>query len=230
MNIAEKIAAKEAVTEAVSKSPAKGLIFEERVFNAVTNFVAPFGDLTEGTGTTFGVEGTKKGDVVVTLAPGPNSCVDARYVIEAKTQKKSSRKILEELEEAQDNREAKAAVAVFDSVDASPTNEPFYFHDDKAIVIYDGEDDSALRLALMWANWVTRRETAQPNVKEISVERIETLLATAGAQLDRFSTVRSHHTASKNAIDKASAVVSDIKLDLGTALDELSSELKLAAQ
>ena len=226
--IAEKLAAKEAVKEVISKSPTKGRLFEDHVFETVTNLVAPFGDLTEGTGSTYGVKGTKKGDVVVTVAPGPNSCADARFVIEAKTQQNlSARKIFEELDEAQENREAKAAIMVFDTLEAAPTDTQFYFHDNKAIAVYDGEDDSALRLALMWASWVTRRESVRKNLKEINAEGIETLIGTAHAQLNRFSTVRSHHTASKNAIDKASVVVSEIKNDLSTVLEELSSELQM---
>src|SRR5439155_1211995 len=72
------------------------------------------------------------------------------------------RKTMAELDEALGNRDALAAIAVFRSQDQAPTAVPFAHFDDKAIAVLDpdDEDESALRLAYMWARWTVRKGLA----------------------------------------------------------------------
>ena len=88
------------------------------------------------------------------------------------------RKTMAELDEALCNRDALAAIAVFRSQEQAPTSVPFQHFDDKAIVVFDpdDEDESALRLAYMWARWTVRKGLAVSEEVEIDLERVRCLL------------------------------------------------------
>ena len=129
------------------------------VDECVGRLAAGYGDLAECTAKESGSSASQVGDEVVTLNRDDTYGIEARFVLEVKNRPLNLRKTMAELDEAIANREALAAIAVFRSQEQAPTSVPFQYSDDKAIVVLDPDDgdDSALRLAYMWARWTVRR-------------------------------------------------------------------------
>ena len=121
-----------------------------------------------------GVAGTQKGDEIVTLNPDDANGYEARFALEAKSRKLTMRNTLKELDDALENRDALAAIAVFTTQEQAPTSVPFHYAGNKAIVVLDkeGVDDAALRLAYMWARWVVRRELCGAPADELDIARV----------------------------------------------------------
>ncbi len=229
-NLSERIAVKEAVAPVIAITTAKGFTFEDAVHDAVCRIAAPHGDLPEQTGKTSGSAATQKGDEVVTLAADDTMGAEACFVLEAKSRKLNLRKTHEELDAARENRDALAAVAVFSSQDEAPTSVPFSYSGDKAIVVYDPEecDDSALRLAYMWARWVVRRELAGTAAEDVDVERIGTLIDDALRAVERVTAIKRGHTQAKKSIDQAGEQVALLAAEVRDALDAVAEELTAA--
>jgi hypothetical protein len=157
----------------------------------------------------------------------------ARFVFEVKKRKLGMRKIQDELGEAMRNREALAAIAVFDSQANAPTAVPFHYIDDTAIVVLDdeGTDDGALRLAYMWARWTVRRKLTNDTGETIDHERVRALIEQARRSIERVSTVRRCHSRATNAIAEARTEtdlladeVRDVLADLEAELDERGAD------
>ena len=158
--LSEKIAVTEAVAPVLELTTGKGFKFEDVLDACVSRIAAQHGDVAEHVGTETGVAGTQKGDEIVTLNPDDASGYEARFALEAKSRKLTMRNTLKELDDALENRDALAAIAVFTTQEQAPTSVPFHYAGNKAIVVLDKEglDDAALRLAYMWARWVVRRD------------------------------------------------------------------------
>ena len=118
--------------------------------------------------------------------------------------------------------------AVFHSQDQAPTSVPFQHYDDKAIVVFDpdDEDDSALRLAYMWARWTVRKGLAVSEEAEIDLERVRCLLDDASRALERHTAIKRFHTQAKKSIDQAADQVRDLVTEVHDALDALDGELR----
>lgn len=226
-DLAERVAVKEAVSPVLELTTAKGFRFEDVVHERVGRLAAQHHDVADRCGTEPGQAGTNKGDEIVTLCHDDTHGIEACFVLEAKSRKLTMRRTLEELDDAMENRGASAAVAVFASLEQAPTSVPFHCVDDKAIVVLDPEglDDTALRLAYMWARWVTRRSLAASAVDELDLERIGRLLDDARRALDRVSTVRRAHTTARRQIEQAGKEVDEMVRDVREVLDELDGQL-----
>ena len=113
-------------------------------------------------GTSTAQPGHERGDEVVTLNEADTGGRRTAIVFEAKHRKLGMRKIMDELDEALENREAAAAVAVFAEPAQSPTAVPFTYFANKAIVVFDPDAPAAqtLELVYMWARWEARRALA----------------------------------------------------------------------
>jgi len=228
--LSERIAVKEAVAPVIAITTRKGFTYEDAVHDAVSRLAAPHGDCAEQTGKVSGSTATQKGDEVVTLATDDTMGAEARFVLEAKSRKLNLRKTYEELDAALANRDSLAAIAVFSSQEEAPTSVSFSHSGDKAIAVYDAEDgdDSALRLAYMWARWVVRRELAGTAAEDVDVERIGTLIEDALRAIDRVTTIKRSHTQAKKSIDQAGEQVALLATEVRDALDAVSEELSAA--
>jgi hypothetical protein len=226
--LSERIAVKEAVAPVIAITTAKGFTYEDAVHDAVGRIAAPHGDRAEQTGKVSGSAATQKGDEVVTLATDDTMGAEACFVLEAKSRRLNLRRTHEELDAARENRDALAAIAVFSSQDEAPTSVPFSYSGDKAIVVYDTEDgdDSALRLAYMWARWVVRRELAGAAAEDIDVERIGILIDDALRAIDRVTAIKRAHTHARKLIDQAGEQVALMAGEVRDALDAVGDELR----
>ncbi len=227
--VTEHLGILEATEEVYEQTTGKGFDFEDLVDECVSTLASAHGDLAETTGTTKGATGSQVGDEVVTLNRDDTFGCDACFTIEVKNRKLNLRSTLAELDEAMCNREAYAAVAVFRSQEQAPTAVPFMYSDDKAIVVLDPDDvdDSALRLAYMWARWTVRKQLAAGDEADgIDVERVRCLLDDASRALERHATIKRAHTAARKGIDMAADQVAALVHESRAALDELEAELQ----
>jgi len=203
--LSEKIAKQKGYEEAFDKSAAKGFDFEEVVHEKIGPIATIHGDLAERVGGEPGATGRKVGDEVVKVNREDTNGREACFVIEAKKRKLTMKDILSELDEALENRQALAAIAVFSSQDIAPTKVPFQYWENKAIVALDeGEGtDAALRLAYIWARWVVRRQLSDIQADDLDLERVSNALDGARLALERLSTVKRAHTNAVKQIEQA---------------------------
>ncbi len=225
--LSEKIAVTAATADVFELTTQKGFVYEDAVHVAVARIASAHGDQAEKVGTELGVAGTQKGDEVVTLSREDTFGSEGCFVIEAKHQKLNARKTNEELEAALENRDALAAIAVFSSADQAPAPVPFTYTDNKAIAVFDPTDgdDSALRLAYMWARWVVRRELTGTDADGLDVERIASLLGDAARGLERVSQIKGFHTKARKNIDQAEQHALALADEVGDALAQIEAEL-----
>ena len=226
--VTEHLGILDATEEVYEQTTAKGFDFEDLVDECVSALAAQHGDLAETTGTTKGATGSQVGDELVTLNRDDTFGCDACFAVEVKNRKLNLRSTLAELDEAMCNREAHAAVAVFRSQEQAPTAVPFMYSDDKAIVVLDPDelDDSALRLAYMWARWTVRKQLAADDEAEgVDVERVRCLLDDAARALERHATIKRAHTVARKGIDQAAEQVEALVHESREAIEELQTEL-----
>jgi hypothetical protein len=226
-DLSEKIAVSEAVAPVLELTSSKGFRFEDVVDACVGRIAAQHGDVAERVGTETGVSGSQKGDELVTLNPDDTNGYEARFALEAKTRKLTMRNTLAELDAAIENRDAYAAIAVFGSQEQAPTSVPFHYAGNKAVVVLDQEglDDSALRLAYMWARWVVRRELCGAPADDVDFERIGILIDDASRAIDRCTQIRKYHTQARNGIDKAGAELDALVDGVRESLDAIAEEM-----
>lgn len=226
--LSEKIAVNEAIAPVIDISTAKGFAFEEVVHDKVNTIAAAHGDCAEMCGNQQGATGSKKGDEVVTLNAEDTGGAERRFVLEAKTQKLTTRATREELEQALENRSADAAIAVFDSQAKAPTSTPFCYSDNRAIVVLSDDDVAPLQLAYMWARWVVRREGTQVAADALDLERLGGLISAAQQAIERHTTIKRGHSQAKKGIDQAASQVASLVTEVQAALSDLEAELASA--
>jgi len=226
--VTEHLGVTDATAEAYEHTTAKGFDYEDLVDECVGTLAAGYGDLAECTAKESGSSASQVGDEVVTLNRDDSHGIEARFTLEAKNRSLNMRATMAELDAALANREALAAIAVFRSQDQAPTAVPFQYIDDKAIVVFDPDDhdDSALRLAYMWARWTVRRRLSAGEHDDLDLERIAGLLEDAGRALERHTAIKRFHTQAKKNIDQATDQVRDLVDETRQALDELEAALQ----
>jgi hypothetical protein len=186
----------------------------------VTEIVRHLEDTVEHTGDETGSAGMKVGDVVVATKDR------GRYVLEVKDKPLTLKAALAELDQAMENRDARAAVMVFARASQSPVKTPFQWFESKALVVLDKDDldPHALRLACLWARWiVTRREDSVCDA--LDARRVGALIEGARLALKSATTIKGSHTKAKKAIDDAGRQLIDLVDDLDSVLNELDEEV-----
>jgi hypothetical protein len=226
--VTEHLGITDATADAYEHTTAKGFDYEDLVDETVGALAAGYGDLAECTGNQAGSNASKVGDEVVTLNRDDTYGIEARFTLEVKNRSLNMRKTMAELDVAQVNRDALAAIAVFRSQAQAPTSVPFQYNDDKAIVVLDPDDadDSALRLAYMWARWTVRRRLATGDQEGVDLERVAGLLEDASRALERCTAIKRFHTQAKKSIDQAAEQVGDLVGEVGEALEALDADLR----
>ena len=226
--VTEHLGMVDATADAYEHTTAKGFDYEDFVDECVGELAAGYGDLAACTANESGSCASKVGDEVVTLNRDDTHGVEARFTLEMKNRALNMRKTLAELDQALTNRDALAAIAVFRSQEQAPTSVPFQYNDDKAIVVLDPDDgdESALRLAYMWARWTVRRRLSTCEQQGLDLERISGLLEDACRSLERHTAIKRFHTQARKSIDQAGEQVRDMVGEVHDALDELDGELR----
>jgi hypothetical protein len=227
-DLSEKVAVGRAVAPVLELVTAKGFRFEDVLHARTSALAAQHGDVADRVGVEAGVSGSHKGDELVTLNREDTHGLEGAFVLEAKSRKLNMRSTVAELDDAMANRNAIAAVAVFTSQDQAPTAIPFHYTDNKAIVVLDkdGRDDSALRLAYMWARWVVRRQFADGDLEEVDLAKVGALIEDARRALERETTIKRFHSQAKRSIEQANEQMAALVAEVRQAIDSVAAEVK----
>jgi hypothetical protein len=220
-----QLAVEQARAEALEHAAGKGFTFEEMLERCIVQIAGGSEDVAERVGGTPGGN-SRKGDFGVTLNPAETAGEGARYVLEAKDSPKKLREILNELDDAMENRDALAGIVVFATSSQSPVDAPFKPFDNKAIVVFEkaSPNDLALRLACCWARWVVRRQLSKAG-DEIDLARVSALIDNARRALATSSKIRTALGGSKTHIDRALGHVEVLVSDIEAALQSIEAEL-----
>ena len=135
------LAALDARREEAKQSTRHGLVFEDAVYEFISERSQQAGDIAVRTGNSTGViRNNKKGDAVVKLGP-EQQAAGAQIVIEAK--ENASYKLgdaLKELEDARKNREASVGLFVFSARTAPEDLEPLGRYGNDVVIVWDASD------------------------------------------------------------------------------------------
>ena len=227
--ITSAAAASEATKAMFDKTALKGFRFEDILHDLINSQAVHYGDIAAQVGKEYGALGTQQGDEVVTINPEDTRGVTANVAWEAKTRRLGLRKILDELETAMENRNASVGIAVFGNIEIAPIEVPFAQYGERAVLVIDKDDpdESAVRLAYMWARWVARRRLGENNAS-IDSDKIETLISDTIRALERASQVRKCHTMAKKGIEEAGGHLDTMTREIKSTMDELRSEIESA--
>jgi hypothetical protein len=186
-----------------ARSTQHGLDFEDAVGQVLASQIRHSGDLLEAVGQNVGrLPRCKVGDFVLSLGP-ESAAAAARIVIEAKEDRSFNlKKMLEEVAQARENRDAQVGIAVLSRVTAPEGMESLVRFGPDIIVVWDRDDattDVLLTAALSLARALVVRERAQQervHAEFAAVEEAVRRLAKAAEALTDIvtmaGTVRSH--------------------------------------
>lgn len=221
----KELAVDDAKAEMFELTTKKGFTFEDELETSLIEICQPHGDVAERVGGTPGARG-KKGDFKVTINPDDAAGQDVCFAVEAKNKKLCLRDILRELDRGIANRGALAGIAVFARHEQCPGDSSFHTYGNKAIVVYDHQEQSdlALRLSVAWARWVVRRQlTAGADM--VDLDHVGSLIEAAREALRTHSTINRALTTSANKISDARGHLETLVADVETALAGIEEEI-----
>lgn len=241
--MSKDLAVKKARIDESERGTRKGRAFEEIVYAEVQGRSNPIGDIAERVGEEVGaVPGSKVGDVVVDLNPDDVAGRSIRYVLEAKDKNVASLpKMLAELDEALENREAVVAIGVFSSQKNAPTQSPLeaFGSGTKVIVVAEKDEDGdltqdgqlALRLACAWARLTAIRALRSDEEGDgIDLEIIEEALSRARMALAGAKAIRTAHSRARKGIEEASTHLGSLCNSVEEALETIEAEMRGAGE
>jgi hypothetical protein len=188
------------------RGTAKGRSFEEHVAEAVDAIALAQGDVAEAVGDLKGPTG-KTGDIVVALdaTSGP---ARGRIVVEAKDQRLSRPRALEELDRAMGDRDADFALLVVPSEEQLPAR--LYplreYNGDKLIVV---ADDSGLALEVAY-RLARARVLMKRSGGDVDAAAVHDLVERALNAMEDVRKVKSQLTGAKTNLESAYRLVEEI--------------------
>ena len=140
----------DANAESFEKSTAKGVVFEKRVEAMLTPITETLSDELADTSTMEGlIKNSKKGDLLVDI--DPTVAKDMRITLECKSGSVSKPEVRRQLDAAAENRDAIAAMAVFDSQEHAPTQQPIVLHGRDRMIVALPEENPEVVLNAAYA-------------------------------------------------------------------------------
>ena len=225
-DMATTLAVRQAQAEERQRGTAKGVEYEVLVGDVLGDVACLHGDVVEAVGTTVGSEGSKTGDLVITINPEDTGGLAARVAVEVKNRQLPLRRTLEELDRAMANRDAGAGTRSL-RMPAKPRSRPFAVFDDRIIVVLDEEDPNvqALEVGLLASRWIARRKLTV-ELETVDTETIEGLLADTTVALERSTSIRRCHTTARKQIDQARVELDALVSEVDDALQCLRRALR----
>ncbi len=212
-----------------ARSTRHGIEFEAALGIVLTEQLRHSGDLLEPVGTIVGrTPRCKVGDFVLTLG-AESAAPETRIVIEAKDDRSFNlRKLLDEVAEARENRDAQVGIVVLSKTSASEDMEPLVRFGPDILVVWDRDDtasDVLLQAALSLARALVIRERAQQDRAQAEFAAIEDVarrIARAAESLAEIvtmaGTIRSHGEKIRTRAEKLQG---DIEQQLAVLRDNL---------
>ena len=220
-NIETSINVKTATDEAESKGTRKGFDYESLVANEVDKIARILEDNVYKVGLNQGDSiKSKAGDILSKVNPKNANGREITIVFEAKDRTLGLGNTLTELNSAKANRSADAAVAVFSSVNNSPTEcGVFRVYDKERIVcVLDKETmdptmlQAAYKVAIALA--FVRRVKEERQEDTIDTDRIMSNVNSIREKIKTFSTIKSNLTSVNTFIGKVQTDLDILKTDL----------------
>lgn len=236
--LAKDLAVKKARMDEGERGTRKGRAYEEIVYASVQERVNSVGDVAEHVGDEFGaVTGSKVGDVVVGINPKDAAGHSIRYVLEAKDKNIGSlRKMLEELDEALENREAVVAVGVFSSQENAPIRTALetFASGTKVLVVAEKDEEGdltpdgwmALRLACSYARLMSLGTLHADADDMFDVKVVDDAVTRARSGLANAKAVRSAHSKARKGIEEAGDHLTSLCGDVEEALALIEAEIR----
>lgn len=213
---------------------AKGGRYEVDALTVFRELAKPYGDVVEKVATETTIDGSKVGDLVITLSPrdtGPN---EVKIVAEAKSGKVGPAELARQLQHARERRGAAVALGVYASQKFMPTNfwpvaelNPVDF-----ATVYDPEtgDRDALLLAYRIAR-IAAIETLRISLtgQGVDTQGLRVDLSEAKEKLTALLRLKGELTKMSNeisaAVDKVKARVGTLGTDLEDVLTRMEGRL-----
>lgn len=215
--------AKGAATEA-EKGTAKGRSYQELVYEQVDRMAGVFGDTAKDVADQPGEKGrSKAGDIVVELNPEESSGIHLRIVFEAKNRRVTQEGILEELDEAKENRSAVAAVAVFSRDDYVPGLRTWRdYHGHRYICVLNEEELTSFALDYSYrCARVDALRSIEAEEVRFDLAAVKGLLKRIKGRLADFQKMQANLTGAKGSLDKVSELIEEHKRVIHEDLDEI---------
>ena len=235
--IAERYSAETARVAERERGTLKGRDYEDLVFLAINDVAAVFGDVAMRAGDQPGIGGSKAGDIVVTL-----NSVDARggavnLTVEAKDRAVGLTAIQRELDEAQKNRGASEAIAVYSQAEYMPAGmAPFRELNGSAIIcLYDKAtptDTVALQVAYRLARSRALSELHHREI-EVDMQGIHEDIAAARIQVKSITSMKGRLTAVRSAVDSGALQLEreleSLRDQMNRILDRINDRIRVRA-
>jgi hypothetical protein len=216
------------------KGTAKGRTYQEYVFERVEGIARVFGDTAEYVADQLGEKGkSRAGDVLITLNPKDTGNADIRSVIEAKNRGTTVPAILNELDEAMENRLAVSAIAVFSKTEYVPPGLRSWrdYPGCKYICVLteDESDPFALEFSYRCARVDALRSVEIPE-QTIDFVAVQNMLKQVRARLNEFAQMRTKLTGAQAAIGDVQNLIDNHQKAMRNDLDEIDRLLSKPQQ
>lgn len=221
INAIEKVAAiEEARLEEAKRGTAKGRDHELDVETLIGNLVAVTGDGLDDVSTVVGLDGSKKGDKVISVRGGVTIVTEEKCT---KPVTEARARVL--LEEAMRNRGAGIGMLIVDDETKIPGNQPYHLIDDEMVVV--AADPTALRLVycLMRARAIAAAQAARAVNDSAAVQALDAIrghIENISRALDRFKLIRTEHTKANKAITQAAGYVDELGAQIAHDVTEIT--------
>lgn len=227
-SLRDEVIREEGRQEAKERSWEKGAEFEEKLGSLLDDLVYGTQDTVEHTGDSEGeLPGRDVGDFVATIGE-----TGQRVAIEAKSkQMKSSRKIIEEMEEAIENRDADYGIFVTQCESYVPKKIGYFQEYDRQILCValseDVEDElEPAFLNIAW-NW-TKMRALQAHIEgddSIDSEAIQAQVDSIRKSIDRFKNVKRKCTSIEDTAREIKNTLDEIRDSVNSELIGVTTEL-----
>jgi hypothetical protein len=223
-NIIRELSATEARLDERDKSPAKGLDFEQYVYEYLDVMARDFEDTVEFVGEETGPHG-KVGDVVVTINKAHTRGLERRIVLEAKKRNISlsgKGSFLLELDKAKENRLSHYAIgAVHESNTPKPVGALRRYDGAKMICgVTEDEYPLSLEIAYKMARSELILETAQEEL-EIDTEKVLGKIQEIETHLQKTRSIKTSLSGAVKDIDNAKDCLKEMEASIKETLKEL---------
>jgi hypothetical protein len=225
--IRKDLGIKEATDSIKEKTVLKGADFETEIMAALEKIAQNYGDVPDNVSTRPGLlKNSKKGDFVVQLSGS-----DKKIVLEAKESKYSLAKIIEEMDEAIENRGADYGIFVEKYVEDLPDSVG-WFNEYKgrylvvALKSRDGQNDydNLANIAYKWARIRALSLDADSNGSFKTLD-VKDEMTKIGNSISKFRTIRTYCTNASEAVENIRSEVRNIEKEIKDSLDEVLAKI-----
>ncbi len=224
--ITEHIAKK----EIIETTPKKGLVFEETLEQFLSYVSKPFGDHVENVSTEKGKLGEKKGDFVIVINDPVAEGKSPKIVVEAKTGSNlalTPKGLLGDLDKAIQNREARFAIAVTESVFSDIVGCYREVEKDKIVCAF-GDDGLPLEVAYKVARARILLSLHREGKKEIDTAALCGVIDKIGNDLNAVQGIKAKLTSITNTSDKIEEDIESLHDNIRQSLLEMQTLIRTA--